>query len=62
MKFLVDKMPTQRRCPYSEWKPYPPIVEEPGYYRCKIDMEHCNNKDDGSSCKFLCPFHELNTN
>lgn len=42
MKILVDKMPeTSHACLFSKWHPYPPIVEEPGYYECKITDKRC---------------------
>lgn len=43
MKFLVDELPEViRRCPFSEWQPYPPVVPEPGWQMCKLDMKECN--------------------
>ena len=43
MKFIVDEMPKSKsKCPFSEWKPYPPIIEEPGHYICKINHNDCN--------------------
>lgn len=43
MKFIVDEMPKSKsKCPFSEWKPYPPIMEETGHYICKINQNDCN--------------------
>ena len=43
MKFIVDEMPKDKsECPFSEWKPYPPIMEKTGHYICKINHNDCN--------------------
>ena len=35
MKFIVDKLPNNiKDCIFSEWRTYPPIMEEAGYYKC----------------------------
>jgi len=42
MKFLVDQAPVSKdSCPFSKWVPYPPCIEEPGYYKCSIDNQTC---------------------
>lgn len=52
MKFIVDKMPKSKsKCPFSEWKPYPPIMEKPGHYICKINHNGCNLCE--TECQFL---------
>ena len=51
MKFIVDKLPTACDCPFSRWKPYPPIVEEPGIYVCTLDNRNCNLSNNG--CRYL---------
>ena len=58
MKYLVDRLPeTQKDCNNSEWKPYPPFIEAPGRYICKIDKKNCNLDEDHSgtcvSCRWL---------
>lgn len=43
MKFIVDEIPKSKsECPFSEWKPYPPIMKETGHYVCKINYKHCD--------------------
>jgi len=52
MKFIVDKMPeTEKECPFSEWHPYPPIMEEAGAWYCKHDNKMCNLC--GTECKWM---------
>ena len=51
MKFIVDEMPESKsKCPFSEWKPYPPILKETGHYICKINHNDCN------LCEMECQF------
>ena len=53
MKFIVDEMPKSKsECHFSEWKPYPPIMEETGHYVCKINHNDCN------LCKTECELLE----
>ena len=43
MKFIVDEMPKSKsECPFSDWKPYPPIIEKTGDYICKINGNVCD--------------------
>ena len=52
MKFIVDEMPKSKsECLFSEWKPYPPIMEETGHYICKINQNDCNLCE--TECKLL---------
>ena len=52
MKFIVDEMPKSKgECPFSEWKPYPTIIEETGRYICKINHNDCNLCE--TECQFL---------
>lgn len=52
MKFIVDEMPkSKKKCPFSEWKPYPPICEETGHYICKITHDDCDLRETG--CQLL---------
>ena len=52
MKFIVDKMPeTGEECPFSEWHPYPPIMEEVGAWYCKHDDKKCNLC--GTECRWM---------
>lgn len=47
MKYIVDELPkTQKDCDSSEWKPYPPFIEEAGKYICKKDGKNCNLDED----------------
>lgn len=48
--FMVEELPKNpRQCPFSKWRPNPPILEEPGYYECglggycKIQNGRCNH-------------------
>ena len=42
MKIIVDEIvATPKNCPFSIWHPYPPIVEQPGYYTCDFDRTEC---------------------
>ena len=49
MKILVDEMPASKSsCPYAIWKPYPPCMEEPGYWMCgtiKGKLCDCTDKE-----------------
>ena len=52
MKFIVDKMPEYRdKCIFAEWKPYPPIIEKAGDYKCKNDGKICDL--DKTGCRWL---------
>ena len=52
MKFIVDELPpTANSCPFSFWKPYPPIVKEPGDYYCNHDKSVCDLCENG--CRWL---------
>ena len=43
MKFIVDEMPKDKtECPFSDWAPYPPIMEKAGEYICEKDRKICN--------------------
>jgi len=43
MKFIVDKMPNEeRKCPFANWKSYPPIIEKTGDWFCKHDGDMCD--------------------
>ena len=51
MKFIVDELPEYKKCcPYAQWKPYPPIIEESGNYICKINGKNCNLYTDSKQC------------
>jgi hypothetical protein len=53
MKIIVDEMPTNKdACPFAEWNPYPPIVEETGYHKCKLDDKNCGLWSD-KGCRWL---------
>ena len=44
MKFVVDELPENKgQCRFSRWHPYPPIIEEPGYYECNLIKGRNNN-------------------
>ena len=52
MKFIVDKMPeTGKECSFSEWHPYPPIIERTGDWYCKRDNKMCNLC--GAECRWM---------
>ena len=58
MKFLVDEMPKEKgKCPFCEWQPYPPFIEEPGRWVCKIAEKKYGNKTScdlkADSCSYL---------
>ena len=43
MKFIVDEMPKSKsKCRFSEWESYPPILDKPGHYICKINGNDCD--------------------
>lgn len=43
MKFIVDEMPKSKsKCRFSEWESYPPILDKPGHYICKINDNDCD--------------------
>ena len=43
MKFIVDEMPKEeRKCPFSDWETYPPIIEKAGDWVCKHDRKICD--------------------
>ena len=51
MKILVDKMVNNpKECYFSKWRPYPPIVEEPGYYMCSRLNIKCNFEKEMTEC------------
>ena len=40
IKYYVDEMPSDpSECPHAEWEPYPPFIEEPGHWICKLGGE-----------------------
>lgn len=54
--FIVEEVPKiSKLCPFSKWRPNPPILEEPGYYECdfggycKIQNGTCNHLKSISS-------------
>lgn len=51
MKIYVDELPkNSEECLFhGKWHPYPPIVEETGYWECTINNSKCNIKE----CKYL---------
>lgn len=52
MKFIVDKMPKRKHeCPFSDWCPYPPIVEKTGDWICTKDKKICNLSE--KECRWL---------
>ncbi len=51
MKFIVDEMPKQDECIFSEWKPYPPIIEKSGEWYCKNDKKICHMEPH--ECRWL---------
>ena len=52
MKFIVDEMPkSEKECPFSDWTPYPPIIEKTGDYICNHDRKVCNIS--GSECRWM---------
>ena len=60
MKFVANEMPSQpSACPYSEWKPNPPFIEEPGYFVCTISSKDkrsnlsCTLDEKEHVCRFL---------
>lgn len=54
MKFLIDKLPDcSRKCIFSVWHPYPPIVEQPGYYECTKCGKECNLTAGKTECYLL---------
>ena len=60
MNYVVNEMPSQpSECPYSEWKPYPPIIEEPGYWVCTLSSKDkrkslsCTLGEKEHVCRFL---------
>lgn len=61
MKLLVDELPeTPVQCPYSQWHPNPPILEEPGYYTCRKEHK-CNlGACDGECLMFKVADEENN--
>ena len=56
MKLVVNELPkTPNECPFSEWKPNPPFIEEPGYWVCKFGKQECScflNKEE-HTCRYL---------
>lgn len=47
--FIVEEVPKNSKlCPYSKWRPNPPILEEPGYYTCSLGG-YCDLKADKCS-------------
>ena len=54
MKFIVDKLPNNSQdCIFSKWHPYPPIIEEAGYYECVKCKMKCNLSREESECHLL---------
>lgn len=54
MKFIVDKLPKcSEECDFSKWHPYPPIIEEPGYYECTKNKRECNLTKGKNECYLL---------
>lgn len=54
MKILVDELPeTPSWCFFAEWRPYPPCVEDPGYYACKYygNRANCRCTLSANSCE-----------
>ena len=52
MKFIVDEMPNEeRKCPFSTWKAYPPIIEKIGDWFCKHDNKVCYLS--GEKCRWM---------
>lgn len=55
---IVESIPKKAGdCPFSEWKPYPPIIKEPGYYKCSLGGV-CELEDD--CCSHMKPLEKLN--
>lgn len=64
MKFVVDALPEQKDCPFSKWHPYPPIIEEPGYYQCKLAEgrnDGCYMDKENGECEFLVEMRKVRT-
>ena len=54
MKFIVDELPEEKYdCNYSEWVPYPPIMEKSGEYFCNLANKKCNLTYDNNECEGL---------
>ncbi len=57
MKIVVSELPkTPSECPFSEWKPYPPFIEEPGYWYCTFcekDKRKCEIDENNHQCLWL---------
>jgi len=58
MKYIVDTVPQDPKdCDFAEWTPYPPFIEEPGIYLCKLDKQVCTLEKEEhihwSSCRHL---------
>ena len=59
MQILVKNIVNHpSECPYAEWKPYPPIVEQPGIYICKgiktnTQTLGCNLNTKTKECRFF---------
>lgn len=51
MKFTVDEMPKDGECPFTEWVPYPPFIEEPGRWICKKADKMWGNTPRTCDCK-----------
>lgn len=53
MQLCVKEMPENaKECIFSEWKPFPPLIQKPGYYKCKIENEPCSLRN--KKCRHLC--------
>lgn len=57
MKIFVDEMPeTSKNCPFSEWVPNPPFIEEPGYFKCRLTNKYCSLSKTEKECSFFKEF------
>lgn len=60
MKIVVSELPKNKaQCPMSTWKPFPPIVKEPGIWVCAFgakdhsELPECTLGEEEHSCRFL---------
>ena len=60
MKLVVNELPkTPSECPFGEWQPNPPFIEEPGYWYCtlcakdKRNLPRCKIDENNHQCLWL---------
>ena len=66
MRFVVDALPEQKgNCPFSEWRPYPPCIEETGYFLCRMRKgkrnAECDLDVEKGTCRFLVEMRKVRT-